>query len=48
MQKMNRQTNASAKSKELQRHPQAETVAAHLRLPQHTTTVSKNKLTWKK
>ncbi|MFN7911279.1 MAG: hypothetical protein ACK5QC_05610 [Bacteroidota bacterium] len=31
--KMNRQTNASAKSKELQSSPQADTVAAHLILP---------------
>ena len=35
--KMNKQANASAKSKELQPNAQAETVAAHLLLPQHTT-----------
>ena len=38
-QKMNRKANASAKSKELQPHPQADTVAAHLLLPNRTTTV---------
>jgi len=38
---MNRQANASAKSKELQLQPiaQAYTVAAHLLLPQRTTTL---------
>jgi hypothetical protein len=30
--------NASAKTKELQPNPQADTVAAHLFLPQRTTT----------
>ena len=30
---MNRQANASAKSKELQTHAQADTIAAHLLLP---------------
>lgn len=35
---MNRQANASAKSKELQPHAQAETVAAHLLLPHLTNT----------
>jgi hypothetical protein len=45
---MNRQPNATAKSKELQPLPQADTVAAHLLLPQGTMTVSKIKLTWKK
>jgi len=35
-QKMNRKANASAKSKELQPHPQADTVAAHLILLQRT------------
>ena len=34
---MNRQANASAKSKELQPIAQADTVAAHLLLPQRTT-----------
>jgi hypothetical protein len=34
--KMNRRANASAKSKELQPHPQADTVAAHLILLQRT------------
>jgi hypothetical protein len=35
--KMNgQQTNASAKSKELQCYPQADTIAAHLLLPDHT------------
>ncbi|MBV6881415.1 hypothetical protein NG800_015760 [Epilithonimonas ginsengisoli] len=38
-QKMNKNANASAKSKELQPHPQADTVAAHLLLPNRTTTV---------
>jgi len=33
---MNEQANASAKSKELQCHPQADTIAAHLLLPDHT------------
>jgi len=33
---MNRQANASAKSKELQPIPKAVTVAAHLLLPNHT------------
>lgn len=36
---MNRQANASAKSKELQPIAQAYTVAAHLLLPQRTTTL---------
>jgi hypothetical protein len=35
---MNKQTNASTKSKELQRHPQTDTVEAHLLLPQRTMT----------
>jgi hypothetical protein len=34
--KMNRQANASAKSKELQPNTQADTVAAHLILPNRT------------
>ena len=38
--KMNKQANASAKSKELQSIAQADTVAAHLLLPNHT----KNKI----
>lgn len=38
--KMNRKANASAKSKELQLHPQADKVAAHLLLPNRTTTFS--------
>lgn len=33
---MNKQANASAKPKELQCHPQADTIAAHLLLPDHT------------
>jgi hypothetical protein len=33
---MNRQANASAKSKELQPNAQADTVAAHLLLPNRT------------
>jgi hypothetical protein len=33
---MKRQANASAKSKELQPHPQADTVVAHLLLPNRT------------
>lgn len=37
---MNKQANASAKSKELQPHPQADTVAAHLLLPSRTITFS--------
>lgn len=36
---MNRQANALAKSKELQPIAQADTVAAHLLLPQRTTTL---------
>jgi hypothetical protein len=36
--KMNRQTNASAKSKELQPTTKADTIAAHLLLPHATTT----------
>jgi Zn-dependent peptidase ImmA (M78 family) len=36
---MNRQANASAKSKELQPNAQADTVAAHLLLPNRTTTL---------
>jgi hypothetical protein len=36
---MNRQANASAKSKELQPHSQADTVAAHLLLPNRTSTL---------
>jgi len=36
---MNRHTNASAKSKELQPNAQADTVAAHLLLPNRTTTL---------
>ena len=36
--KMNRQANASAKSKELQPSAQADTVAAHLLLPNRTLT----------
>jgi len=35
---MNRQANASAKSKELQPSAQADTVAAHLLLPNRTLT----------
>lgn len=37
---MNRQANASAKSKELQAIPQVDTVAAHLLLPSRTMTFS--------
>ncbi len=36
---MNRKANASAKSKELQPNAQADTVAAHLLLPNRTTTL---------
>jgi hypothetical protein len=36
---MNRQTNASAKSKELQLNAQTETVAAHLLLPNRTKSI---------
>jgi len=36
---MNRNANASAKSKELQLHPQTDTVAAHLLLPNRTTII---------
>jgi len=36
---MNRQANASAKSKELQPNAQAETVAAHLLLPNRTKSI---------
>jgi hypothetical protein len=39
-QKMTRKSNASAKSKELQSHPPADTVSVHLLLPQRTITVS--------
>ena len=39
--KMNRQqTNASEKSKELQCHSQADTIATHLLLPDRTTEIS--------
>jgi hypothetical protein len=48
MHKMNRQTNASAKSKELQPCSQADTNAAHLLLPKRTMTDSKTIMTWKK
>ena len=34
--KMKRKANASAKSKELQPHPQTDTVTAHLFLPKRT------------
>jgi hypothetical protein len=34
--KMNQQANASTKSKELQCHPKADTIAAHLLLPDRT------------
>lgn len=38
--KMNgQQTNASAKSKELQCHSQADTIATHLLLPDRTTEI---------
>lgn len=36
---MKRNANTSAKSKELQRHSQTDIVAAHLFLPNRTTTV---------
>ena len=36
---MNRKANAQAKSKELQSNAQADTVAAHLLLPNRTTTL---------
>jgi hypothetical protein len=41
---MNRQANASAKSKELHPHPQTDIVAAHLILPNalRTTLTKKN------
>lgn len=39
--KMNgQQTNASAKSKELQCHSQSDTIATHLLLPDRTTKIS--------
>ena len=41
-QKNDIQANASAKTKELQCHPQADTIAAHLFLPQRTTTFTDN------
>jgi hypothetical protein len=37
---MNKQANTSAKPKELQCHPQADTIAAHLLLPDRTTEIS--------
>jgi hypothetical protein len=44
---MNRRANASAKSKELQPIAQADTVAAHLLLPNRTTQIN-NTLTDRK
>jgi hypothetical protein len=36
---MNTKSQASAKLKELQPNPEADTVAAHLLLPEHTNTI---------